>query len=193
VQAIGIVSVLASALVALVATIVAARTQIRLHRLQQTDARLAELRSVIDTAAKVVVRAKYALADAKNIRKAFEWDREFWVAEARLRVRLGSGSKLHDEFFAIWGALNDLQTAYSENKKLSTDRAVELWEGVDDAMDQFFESTAPVLGPDPRSLDAPPASVRERLADHRERVIFRRRLRRVNRAERRDTATGRKH
>lgn len=185
-QAIGIVSVLASAFVALVATIVAARTQVRVHRLQQADAKLAELRNVIDAAARVIVRAKYALADAKNIRKDFEWDRDFWVAEARLRVRLGSDSKLHDEFFAIWGALNDLKTAYSEKKKLSADQGVELWENVDDAMDRFFESTASTLGPDPRSLIAPPISMRERLAGLREHLIFRWRLRRFLRSKRRD-------
>lgn len=177
-QAIGIVSVLASAAVALVATVVTARTQIRLHHLERTDARLAELRDVIDNAAQVLVRAKYALADADDLQEHFDWDREFWAVEARLQVRLGSDLQLYDDFIRIWGELHDLKQTYARGSHVSDDRAVELWENVHSAMDRFFEDAAAVLGPDPSSLDPPPP--RASVAEWVRYLRFRWRLRRIS-------------
>lgn len=171
-QAIGIVSVLASACVALAATLVAARTQIRLHRLQRTDERLAELRNLIDSAAQALVRAKYRLADSEDLRESFDWDRELCEVEARLQVRLGSDSSLYDGFMVAWGSLDALKKRFAEDAPLSDSRAVELWEDVNAAMDRFFSRAALVVGPEPLALEAPdhrPLSARERLRELRDR------------------------
>lgn len=183
-QAIGIVSVLASAAVALVATLVAARTQVRLHHLERTDARLAELRDVVDNAAQVLVRAKYVLADAEDLQEHFDWDREFWAVEARLQVRLGSNLQLYDDFLRIWGELHKLKQAFAQESRLPDEQAVELWENVHSAMDRFFEDAAAVVGPDPSSLDpAPPRlSMADRVQDLRFRWHVRRTLRRTDKS-----------
>ena len=111
-QTIGIVSVLASAIVALVATLVAARTQVRLHHLERTNARLAELRDVVDSAAQMLVRAKYVLADAEDLREHVDWDRGLVAVEARLQVRLGSNLQLYDDFLLAWRELHELKQAF---------------------------------------------------------------------------------
>lgn len=170
-QTIGIVSVLASAIVALVATLVAARTQVRLHHLERTNARLAELRDVVDSAAQMLVRAKYVLADAEDLREHLDWDRGLVAVEARLQVRLGSNLQLYDDFLLAWRELHELKQAFAQKSRLSDDRAVELWENVHSAMDRFFEDAATVVGPNPSSLD--PAPPRSSLADRVDDLRFR--------------------
>lgn len=178
-QAIGIVSVLASALVALVATVVAARTQMRLHRLGQVDAKLSELRDVLDGAAQELVRSKYLLAEGADLEDQYLWDRDFFLVEARIRVRLGSESSIYLKFAGVWSALDAIRKGDQQGRHLSDEERIMLWEEVDEAMESFFEETAAVLGPERKALEAvEQRSVRERLRERRDIWVMRRRLRR---------------